>query len=283
LNNGRWKKSVTYIQRRLWHETDQAGRQELAENDILSRSEPLIVLGEPGMGKSQLLRKLADVADLPSCTARQLINRRDPQSLLGDAPLILIDALDEVAAKREGDAVDLVLQKLGILGYPRFILSCRVADWQAATSIAGIREQYPDPALQLHLEPLGRDDQLAILQGRVGLHRAEKLLEHFEAYGLDFLGNPQTLDLIARLPDDRPLPASSGALFEQAIETLRVEHQPGKGTHELARQAALDAAGAAFAALILSGSAAIVRDGSANLVEGELHMADVEALESRND
>jgi hypothetical protein len=234
------------------------------------------------MGKSELLRKLADVAGLPSCTARQLINRPDPRSLLGETRLIVIDALDEVAAKREGDAVDLVLQKLGALAYPRFILSCRVADWQAATSVAAIREQYSAPPLQLHLEPFGRDDQLTILKGKVGLERAEKLLEHFEAYGLDFLGNPQTLDLIARLPQHRPLPTSSGALFEQAIDTLRVEHQQGKGRHELARQGALDAAGAAFAALILSGGAAIVRGGSANLAEGELHIAEVEALDDDN-
>jgi hypothetical protein len=79
-------------------------------------------------GKSTLLQNLAEAAGLPRSTARQLINRPDPRSLIGGSSLILVDALDEVAAKREGDAIDLVLQKLGALDYPRFILSCRVAD-----------------------------------------------------------------------------------------------------------------------------------------------------------
>ena len=93
---------------------------------------------------------------------------------------------------------------------------------------------------------------------------------------------PQTLDLIARLPPDRPLPTGRGALFEQAIDTLRVEHRNTRGGSELACDAALDAAGAAFAGLILSGSANIVRHGSANLVEGDLQIAEVEEFDDGN-
>lgn len=121
------------------------------------------------------------------------------------------------------------MQKLGALNYPRFILSSRVADWQAATSAEAIREQYLRGPLQLHLEPLQRVDQLEILAAKVGDERAKLLIEHFERYGLDFHGNPQTLDLIARLPDDRPLPTSRGALFDQAIDMLRIEHRNERG------------------------------------------------------
>ncbi len=269
---------MSYVKRRLWHQSSKAERQDLGEDEILGRSEPVVILGEPGMGKSKLLENLARVAELPLITARQLINRPDPKSLTVGARLVIIDALDEVAARREGDAVDLVLQKLGALDYPRFILSCRVADWQAATSAAAIREQYLHAPLQLHLEPLGRADQLAVLAALVGGERAETLIEHFERSGLDFLGNPQTLDLIARLPVDRPLPSSRGALFDLAIEALRVEHRNAGGVAELARDAALDAAGAAFAGLILSNSVKIVRHGSANLAEGEVHISEVDEL-----
>ena len=273
---------MTYVKRRLWYHTPNSEREELDEDDLLSRTEPLVILGEPGMGKSKLLQNLAEAAALPWCTARRLINRPDPRSLTGDRAPIVIDALDEVAAKREGDAIDLVLQTLGTLDYPRFILSCRVADWKAATSAEAIREQYRDAPLQLHLKPLDHREQLAILAAEIGNQRAEVLIEHFERYGLDFLGNPQTLDLIARLPPDRPLPTGRGALFEQAIDTLRVEHRNTRGGSELACDAALDAAGAAFAGLILSGSANIVRHGSANLVEGDLQIAEVEEFDDGN-
>ncbi|MCB1548574.1 MAG: hypothetical protein KDJ41_12175 [Hyphomicrobiaceae bacterium] len=269
---------MTYVSRTLWHETLENGRERIREDELSGRPESLVVLGEPGMGKSSLLSSLGEVMGVMPCTARQLINRPDPATLLGDAPLILVDALDEVAAAREGDTVDLVLRKLGALGYPRFVLSCRVADWQAATSVAAIHEQYSAEPLQLHLEPLCREDQLAILSEQVGAERATDLIEHFESYGLDYLGNPQTLDLLARLPSDELLPTSSGTLFELAVEKLRVEHRDGIGRQELSREIALDAAGAAFAALILSGASAIRRRGQANLEEGELPVAEIDAL-----
>ena len=125
--------NVSYVKRRLWRQSSKSEHEDFEEDEILGRSESVVILGEPGMGKSKLLENLASVAGLSTFTARQLINRPNPKSLTGDARLIIIDALDEVAARREGDAVDLVLQKLGALDYPRFILSCRVADWQAAT------------------------------------------------------------------------------------------------------------------------------------------------------
>lgn len=237
---------MIHVPRTLWHAIPEGRHEQIVEDEFLGREECLVVLGEPGMGKSSLLQRLAATAGLETCTARQLINRADPRTLLGDGALIVIDALDEIAA------LDLVLQRLGTLGYPRFVLSCRVADWQAATSVAAIREQYPAEPLQLHLEPLGREQQMAILSEQVGDEpRALELIEHFETQGLDFLGNPQTLDLVARLPRLEPLPMSRSALFSLAVEQFRVEHRDGRNCQELPRDAALAAAGAAFAALIL--------------------------------
>ena len=108
---------MTYIKRRLWCHSRESGRQEISEDALLTMSECLVVLGEPGMGKSTLLQRIAEFTASPLCTARQLINRSDPRTIIGDKASIVIDALDEVAAKREGDAVDLVLQKLGALNY----------------------------------------------------------------------------------------------------------------------------------------------------------------------
>ena len=115
------------IPRRLRHH-DGGETRFLPQMDLVALGMPVVVLAEAGMGKSRLLEWLASQPGHAGCTARQLINRHDPRTLLGDAETLVIDALDEVASIRECDAVDLVLRKLGELGYPRFVLSCRVAD-----------------------------------------------------------------------------------------------------------------------------------------------------------
>jgi len=48
---------VTYLRRRLWY-VDKDGQHWLEQDDLLARAEPLIVLGEPGMGKTELLKAI---------------------------------------------------------------------------------------------------------------------------------------------------------------------------------------------------------------------------------
>lgn len=266
------------IERTLWYEA-QNGRAELPQGDLLKRTEPLVILGEAGMGKSHLLEWLATAPGYTRCTARQLINRHDLRTLLGDAQVLVIDALDEVSTQKEGDAVDLVLRQLGKLGCPHFVLSCRVADWRSATGLEAIREQYPEEPLELHLEPFTDDDAVTFLSASLGDNSAKAVIGHFNARGLNgLLGNPQTLELIARVAGSGNLPETHSELFERAIEVLRVEHRDAKADGQLARETGLGAAGAAFAGLILTGSEAIVRTSAANAAEGEVQLADISRL-----
>lgn len=266
------------VMRTLWYESSD-GRTHISQADVLAKEEPVVILGEAGMGKSHLLKWLADHPGYAFCTARQLINRRDPQTLLGTAQTIVIDALDEVSSQRDGDAVDLVLRRLGDLEYPRFILSCRVADWRGATSLEAIQEQYPKITLEMHLNAFDKDDSERFLSASVGLEAAQSIIEHFNFRHLEgLLGNPQTLELIARIASSKKLPETTGELFKQAIEILRIEHRNSNAQNQLPRDASLNGAGAAFACLILTGSEAIVRLSEASASEGELQLADVSLL-----
>lgn len=266
------------IKRTLWCEINDS-RIILPQDDLLKRTESLIILGEAGMGKSHLLDWLAATPGYSHCTARQLINRHDPNTLLSDAQILVIDALDEVSSQRDGDGVDLVLRQLGKLGYPRFILACRVADWRSATGVEAIHEQYSEKPLELHIDPFNDDDASAFLSATLGLAAATGVIEHFNARGLNgLLGNPQTLELIARVAGSGALPETRSELFERAIEVLRVEHRDSKTRSQPGKVAGLDAAGAACAGLILTGSEAIVRTSAANATEGELQLSDVSLL-----
>jgi hypothetical protein len=270
------------IKRTLWCEINDS-RIILPQDDLLKRTESLIILGEAGMGKSHLLDWLTASPGYSHCTARQLINRHDPNTLLSDAQILVIDALDEVSSQRDGDGVDLILRQLGKLGYPRFILACRVADWRSATGVEAIHEQYSEKPLELHIDPFNDDDASAFLSATLGLAAATGVIEHFNARGLNgLLGNPQTLELIARVAGSGTLPETRSELFERAIEVLRVEHRDSKTRSQPGKVAGLDAAGAACAGLILTGSEAIVRTSAANATEGELQLPDVSLLPDGN-
>ena len=78
------------IPRRLWYESPE-GRVHLTQDELRKQIEPLVILGEAGMGKSCLLKWLADAPGSASCTARQLINCIDPHSLLGGGQVLVID------------------------------------------------------------------------------------------------------------------------------------------------------------------------------------------------
>ncbi len=265
------------IKRKLWYKTDH--RITLTQDELHLRVEPLIILGEAGMGKSHLLEWLAQSGEFALCTARQLLNRRNPATLLGNARVLVIDALDEVSVQKDGEAVDLVLQRLGELGYPQFVLSCRVADWRSATGLEAIREQYDEKPIELHLLPFTDDDAIAFLGGRLSIETARDVVAHFNQRGLQgFLGNPQTLELVARVAGKGDLPETRGELFQSAIEVLRVEHRDAKVDNQPAREAGLDAAGAAFAGLIVTGSEAIVRTAVVDGTAGELQLAEIERL-----
>lgn len=272
-----------FIERTLWYD-DAKGRVTLKQTDLHTRTEPLIVLGEAGMGKTTLLKWLADAPGYVFCAARKLINHPRPDKLFGDAHVLVIDALDELSAHREGDAVDHVLQRLGELEFPSFILSCRVADWRSATGASAILDLYDKTPLELHLEPFAESDALAYCGQLIGTEAAKAVVEHFTSRGLqDFLGNPQTLDLVSRIARQESLPTSKHELFERAIDVLRLEHNEAKSANELARETALRAAGAACAGLIMSGNVAIVRTASANTGDGDLPLAELCSLAERDE
>jgi hypothetical protein len=271
------------LARKLWQERE-GNRVTLHQDQLLSLAESVVVLGEAGLGKTTLLDWLSTADGYARCTARQLIFNAKPKLLLGGASTLVIDALDEVSAKRDGDAVGLVLQRLGELGFPRFVIGCRVADWQSAIGMAAVREQYASTPAVLHLLPFESSDSRAFLAEMLGDNRAEEVLSHFEERGLaELLGNPQSLNLIVAVAREGSLPKTRSELFERAIEVLRVEHRDEKAESQLAKVAGLRAAGAAFAAIILGGHEAIARMAAANLVVGEIAMVELALLPGGSD
>lgn len=266
------------IPRTFWYDTEDK-RLELYQAELLDREEPLIVLGEAGMGKSHLLKQLAQSDTCVLCTAKRLIASQQPESIIGDATILVIDALDEVSAKNDGDALDKVLSKLELLGNPRFILSCRAAEWQNATGTSLIKEFYNTAPLALHIKSLQDPEILEYLGSNLDNERALFVLEHFKGLGLEeLLGNPQTLSMIEKISMDDHLPESKSEVYKLAVEKLATEHNDKKEAKQLAETNIIDTAGAAFAGLILTGKEGLSRKAVANTAKSDVCLVDLNIL-----
>lgn len=257
--------------------------QHCNQNSLLSRSEPLVVLGEPGMGKTELLDWLGLQPNMVAKTARAFLRDTNPAALVSDGQTLVIDGLDEVAAAQEGDPVHNVLKQLALAGRPRFILSCRVADWRGAVARQDIEDDYRAKPLELTLEPFSRDETSIFLAHRFGQPRADEIIAHFEGKGLsDLFGNPQTLILIADAAGPSgPLPDTRAGLFAQACGVMRAEHNDRHDKTALAQltaDAALDAAGVACAVLLLTAKDAISLRPAASTLPEDVQVAELAAL-----
>lgn len=266
------------IERSLWFEY-KGDRKEITESELSTLTEPLVILGEAGMGKSFLLNRLSEHAEYQFCTARKLIRSCKPSMILGNARVLVIDALDEVSSQKDGAAVDSILQKLQEINCPSFVLSCRVADWQSATAINSINEDYSKKPIELHLMPFNHYDIQSFLSLSLGIAQSQNVVQHFNALGLgQLLGNPQTLELISKVAQKGDLPNSKGELFERAIDVLWCEHNDTRAQAQHDKETTIKAAGAAFASLILTGNEALTRKAAANIEDGELSFTDIRTL-----
>lgn len=250
-----------YVEREL--SFSQRGTEtRVTEADILSLALPLIVLGDPGMGKSKLTERPATRLGAWRISAGALVRSAnlEPLKPLGGLP-ILIDGLDELTASSGASAVDEVLKKLSAMGYPPFILFCRAADWNGSADRHKIWEDYGVEPTTARLEPFSRADAKRFLNGREGVD-AEQLLEDLDRRDLsEFYANPLTLALIAEIAADKQgLPNGRADLLDRASRLLVREvnpiHQRGvSGMSDV--DGLIDSAGAIFAHLLLSGSSGI--------------------------
>lgn len=193
--------------------------------------------------------------------------------------VLVIDALDEVAAKAEGDPLHNVLKKLAELGRPRFVLSCRSAEWQGASANREIADDYQKSAIEMWFDPIGPNDAAAYLAEHKNLAEADRIITVLDKQGLsDLYAIPLFLKLLSKLD---AIPASRSQLYQLAVRQLRQEHNDGHRNSPLANlteDEALDAASAAMAIWLIAGKDAISRAAPGNVDPRDLHHTDVIAL-----
>lgn len=226
-----------------------------------------VLLGEPGMGKSETFRQET------AATGGQYIGIRDFVDLQPDPAwrekTLYIDGLDELrAGQADGrSTLGAVRARLDQLGRPRFRLSCREADWLGATDAADLKVVSPDREIAvIHLNPLDDQQSAEILRANHDVPDPAAFLAEAERRGIkELLANPQTLALLAEaVGREGDWPATRGATYELACRKLVLDpnaaHRAATRTHAVAPDQLIDAAATLCAVLLLANQEGVALD-----------------------
>jgi predicted NACHT family NTPase len=244
-----------HIARRIIVDQGLSTERRLDQAAIAGLPTPLIILGEPGLGKSTLCEDIGTGADHALISATRFLLVPDAVATLGNKTLI-IDGLDEVTSNTPGAAVDAVVKRLSDLGWSKFILSCRAIDWRGAVDGYKLRQAYGHQPTVLHLEPLRLDEAVQLLAAWQPTIDAKAILESLDDKGLaEIYGNPLSLRLLGEAVKNGALPDTrAGILRDASVALLREVNDAHKGSSAAlaSPDQLLEGAGAICAMLLLA-------------------------------
>jgi hypothetical protein len=222
--------------------------------DYLDRKQ-IILLGDPGAGKSHCFRTMAAAEHAPIYSVQQFVARNGDDM----ATTIYLDGLDEYRPRsisRDSNPAITLLQLLRKTGSPRLRLSCRFADWLGTTDLKLFKDYCggEDYAV-LALEPLDYHEALEILANN-GVLEPSTFLEEAAARQMEWtVSNPQNLLMLAGVVAHSGWPATKLELYEQSSLRYLAERNEDLQNSPLGSYSAedlIDPAGAGCAALLIS-------------------------------
>lgn len=243
-----------------------------------------VLIADPGAGKTDVFRRLSEAEDGYYTTARDFLALVPP---VGQSGPIFIDGLDEMTAGNAAGStlIDQIRTKLQQLGTPKFRISCREADWRGNTDSAALQRLVGNNNfLELHLAPLDREQARALIAHWQSSSEedAERFMREAKTRDLEgLLDNPQTLGMLVKAMSARSnrWPASKTETYalacEQLVQEQNEEHRATQQNDLLPSEQMLQAVGYLSAVMLLSGSAAIVRQPPRESHAGTLALTDL--------
>jgi hypothetical protein len=223
----------------------------------------LVLLGEPGIGKSTVLEVEAQAAGVQSLKVRELING----TATTPAGTLFLDALDEYRmGATDLGKVDELVKAIQQSGATRWRLTCRAEDWKKAADIHAMqRATGGNPITVAQILPLDLSETLAVLAA-LGEPDPDAFVDRAYTMGAaGLLESPLSLKLLRQsVIGDRPWPSTRFALFDQATAALahedNVVHRLDRGRSSA--EAIRDAAARISLYLLATGSRLIWRSGA---------------------
>ncbi|MCP3463515.1 hypothetical protein [Bradyrhizobium sp. CCGUVB23] len=238
-----------YIPRNLYLEDTV-----ISEVDLLAQHRVVVVLAEPGAGKTELLQSLAERLGVQSCRA-SLFRHRQVQTPVA---AVVVDAVDEVA-RVDIAAFDLIIEKARQTQATTVVFSSRSSEWDRARTKL-VQDCFGQSPAIVRLKPFSSEEQRLLFQ----TYRPGEEFSQFESEAARFelgplLGNPQFLRLFADayVQGGRRF-TSKSQIFVDAIERLASELNTSPWQRDRpSTKAIVSAASDIFSKLLLSGGSGI--------------------------
>jgi predicted NACHT family NTPase len=212
------------IVRKIEPTPSQAKEDELRPISAYDDAANIVLLGDPGAGKTYTFRQCAARSNGRYMTARAFLVT-PPAKFDG---VLFIDGLDEKRAGRsDRDTVDALVEKLFVVSPRGVRISCRVADWLGESDLAALRPYFElgGAPVVLQLARLSHDEQRIVLEAEgLSTTEAEAFLKEANDRALtDFLENPQNLIMLLRAVQTGKWPATRKELFERSTQIMLKE------------------------------------------------------------
>lgn len=223
------------------------------EAEILQVSPYVIILAEPGGGKTELLKSIAKMLNTKVLTANVFSNMPPANE---NMPLV-IDGFDELA-KIDQAGIYKILGKASQSNPSCLVMSSRSSEWDAASTNAFNQVFSEKPLLEVSLQAFDEEEQRLIFENYTDNENFLAFKTEVERFNLDvLLANPKFLQVFtdAYLESDKCF-NNKNSIFEKAIERLAKEHNAGAPSSATSLPAAkkINIAFEVFAKLLLSGS-----------------------------
>ncbi len=265
--HGETAEEGTCVPRKLRVPVEGGRHDDCPEDEFFAEAGPLVVLGDPGIGKTALARRFAERTGsvVIDATALKLHEER----LEASPPRkTVVDGVDEVLTSDPGGHLAEVLSRFSHDGDGNFVLVFRASAWRAVNSRLFTRK-WGSPPWVGRLLPLDDDGIRQVVGNHFRVSPSAPVvsdfLEEAARRGIaGLLGNPQYLKML--LTAHGKWPKTKRELYRTVCETLAKEHStwlsayPPPGIPPSDRL--VEGAGFVCAQLLLSGaSAARIHDG----------------------
>lgn len=237
-----------YLTRQLYKQDNK--ERLIEQNQLLTAEHKLIiVLAEPGAGKTCLLDDLANQTGVQKYTAKAFAYSKH----INETNILIIDGFDEWAKNQNHDIYEL-LAKIQDCQPEKIILSSRSGEWLAQHTQA-CQEMLGQPAQIFYLSAFAETEQAQIFQHLHAEHDFKQFLQAAKRIELSpLLGNPLFFKLFAdAYAEQNGQFTTKRAAFESAMNYLaREENRIYSDTLPYQKKLALIED--LFAKLLLSGS-----------------------------